>query len=231
MIDLVEYMFRHFEDPEAMSEALTNLEPWLEENVETEEADEGYALEPLEPSDVRDVDYPNRTLANLLGAAGAAPSAFPVPAQARHILERDQVWANPLQYQTYERSYTGKQEFVDRTGVLRTTNDVLTSSFGVKIPYLLYKDYRWIEREDREPSIAARSWVAERSCNDGGGNCLELSFSVDLFVGHAKGTHRFTSTWSEATSAIPIGDDLLVAGLAGGIQNIFDNAEEWLEEN
>lgn len=213
-----------------MEDALDNLTVWLDANVPSEQAEDGFRLDPLVAADVSTVDHPRANLNDLLGAAGGAMSPFPIMEHAAYVPLQDQTFSNPGQYKVYERSVSGDEAaFVEGEGVLRTVNDIETANFGVTIPYRLYKDYKWV-RTDAEEAIVARSWIEERSCNDGGGNCLEQTFSIDMFGRRGGSTVRFTATWSQVTSAIALPDDTLIAGLAMGIQNVFESSDAFLEE-
>jgi hypothetical protein len=230
LVDLTRYIFQHFDDDLAMEEALDNLEPLLIREIGTDQAVEGWRLDPLNKQDVSGVNYPKRTLTEMLGAAGGSPSPFGIADHVEHMVVTDQTFANPSQYAKYQRAMTGKGAFRDQEGVLRTVNDVETKSFGITLPYTLMKDYRWVLRDGEADTIIGRSWIQNRTCNDGGGTCLELSFSVDVFNGHAGGVRRFTATWTEATTPLDLPDDLLVAGLAGGLQAIFTHTDLYLAE-
>ena len=174
------------------------------------------------------VEHPDADLSLMLGAAAAAVSPYDVERQAEHIVERDQTFANPGTYEVYERTVTGDEDaFLGGEGLVRTSNDVVTSTLGVTIPYNLLKDYRWVEGETSS-GIVGRSWIEERSCNDGGGNCLAQSYSIDIFYAHGSSTDRLTASWSQVESSLPLSDDLLVASLAGGIQNVFRFTDEHL---
>lgn len=231
MTDLVRYMFQNWEDEALMGEALANLTPWLASNVPSEEAEDGYRLDPLTTEDVSTVERPDRSLEGLLGAAGGAISAFPLADHAGHMLLTDQTWSNPSQYKVYVRTVEGNTDaFLTGEGILRTSNAIETSTLGVTIPYDLEKDYRWVRSEGGDEAIIARSWTEARGCNDGGGNCLEQSYSIDLYGENGSETVRFTASWSEVTSSISLPDDTLVASLAMGIQNIFVATDEFLAE-
>lgn len=231
MVDLVRFVFQHWEEPELLPEAMDNLKVWLDANIDAEESESGFRLEPLTAADVSTVARPDRPLTELLGAAGGARSAFGLLDHAGHIVLADQTFSNPSQYKVYERRITdgNRARFVDGSDLVRTDNDIETSTLGVSIPYLLHKDYRWVVGESSE-AILARSWIEDRSCNDGGGSCLEQSFSIDLWMGAPQGCLRWTASWSEITSPVQLGDDTLIASLALGLQNVFRATEEFLQE-
>jgi len=229
MVDLARFVFQNWEDEEALPDAVDNLQAWLADNIDTDEAHDGFRLEPLDPADVADVNHPDVPLSGLLGAAGAAPSAFSLDDHSGEITEEDQVFANPGTYDRYERSFVGgdPERFRKGTDLLRTSNDIETSTLGITIDYTLLKDYRWVEGETAE-AIVARSWTEEEYCNDGGGTCLEQTYSVDLFFEHQGATWRMTAAWNQLDSSLPIGEDLMVATLAIGIQNVFKYTDEYL---
>lgn len=231
MTDIVRYMFQHWEDEAHMEEAFANLLVWLDDHVPSDEATEGFRLDPLTREDVSTIERPDRSLDGLLGAAGGADSAYALQAHAEHMVLADQIFSNPKQYKRYDRELlTDKAAFLRGEGVLRTTNEIETSSFGITIPYTLLKDYRWVESPDGDLAIIARAWMEERGCNSGGGNCVEQTYSIDHFGARGNKGVRFTATWSEVTSGINIGDDLLVKGLANGLQNVFEATDEYLAE-
>ena len=228
MEDLVEYLFANFEDEALLPEALDNISGWLDGNIDSEEAKDGYELTPLADETVADVSRPARPLADLLGASVAAYSDFPIADQAGHIVLADQVFSNPGTYERYDRDLDGnRNEFLGGQGLVRTVNAIETSSLGVTIPYELFKDYRWVASEENE-AILARSWIENQSCNNGGGNCLEQSFSIDLFVARGGRTGRLTATWSELTTSLPVTDKLLIATLAIGMHNVYRNTDDHL---
>lgn len=229
MEDLVGYLFASWEDDEALPEGIDNLARWLDQNIDSDEAREGYLLTPLSAEEVADVERPQRSLGDLLGASTAARSPFPVGDHAGHIVLRDQMFSNPGTYERYDREIEGDaQQFLGGEGLVRTTNQIETSSLGVTIPYELLKDYRWVTTEDNE-AILARSWIEEGSCNEGGGNCLEQSFSIDLFLRRpGQETWRMTATWSELTVSLPVSEKLMIATLANGMNNVFRFTDEFL---
>ena len=232
MTDIVRYMFDNYEDPEALAAAVENLDPWMQANAGSEEAIEGYRLDPLTSDDVDTIQRPSGSqLSELLGAAGCNISAFGLDDQAWHIVDTDQLWGNS-KYDSYVRRFvgdTGPSDFQNGQGVLRTVNDVATTSFTITIPYTLYKDYRWIETDSGVQAIVARSWIEEAGCNDAGNSCLKQSYSVDHFHLHDGETLRLTATWSEVAAVIDLSDDILIKGLADGFQDTFESTEAHLE--
>lgn len=233
MEDLVRYIYRNYDDPKELEDGTDGLIAWLEPKMDTEELTKGYALSTLTTEDVS-VAHPDRSFEGLLGAAGGARSVVTIDEHAASSLLIDQVWQNPSNYDAYERSFSGDgPAFKAREGDVLTDNDITTGNFGVSIPYTLFKDYRWVQGESDRQAIIARSWIEEAGCNEGGGSCLELSFSIDVWIEDGDETWRFTAGWSEVTSPFSgaIGDDLMVAALANGYQSVFESSDEFLTTN
>jgi hypothetical protein len=228
MTDLVRYTFLHWEEDELLPEAMDNLQRWLADNIDSEQANKGFELPDLSAEDVADVQRPDRDLALMIGATGAAPSPFPLSDHAATVVLDSQLFSNPDAYDSYVRHIEGDTgAFADGSGLVRTRNEITTTTLGITIPYVMIKDYRWVEGESSR-SILARSWVEERFCNEGGGSCLEQTFSVDVFFDEDGSTWRMTAAWNEITSTIPLPDATRVATLAIGIQDVFRSTDEFL---
>jgi hypothetical protein len=232
MTDIVRYLFANWEDAEALPEAVDNLGAWIDRNIDTDAAKDGLALDPLSPGDIDSVDHPEKSLVDLVGVAGEARSAFPAEDHAGYLVLPDQTFTNPGQFQTYARTISegDADAFAGGEGLIRTVNDVVTETIGIKIPYTLFKDYRWVEGET-ERAVVGRAWAEERSCNDGGGNCLEHTYSIDLFYADGgNDSQRMTASWSDVVSDPPFSEDVKIGLLANGIQTVFEKSEKFLED-
>jgi hypothetical protein len=234
MTDLVRFLFANWEDAELLPDAVDNLGGWIDRNIDTEEAHDGLVLENLTEDDIGSITHPDKPLTDLIGVAGEAHSAFPVEDHAGYLVLGDQTFSNPDQYQVYKRTVTEGQAGAfargDEGALIRTSNDVTTKTLGIQVPYSLMKDYRWVEGET-ERAVIGRAWVEERSCNGGGGNCVEHTYSIDAFFADgANRSQRMTASWSDVATSIDFGDDLKIATLADGIQKVFTASETFLEE-
>jgi hypothetical protein len=237
--EIAAFMFLHWEDEETMKGAMEALAVMLEAQVDTDVAERGWVLTPLGEESIQTVEPrpAEPDLSALLGAAVAARSPHSLTEHAESLTLTDQVWSNPTNYRAYTRVITegDPERFTSGADrILRTVNEVETANFGVQIPYTLHKDYQWLEPglfgPRFEPAIIGRAWIDEPSCNAGGGNCVNQSWSIDLFSQSASGIIRFTSTWSEVDGSIPLGDDLLVRGLAVGMYQVFESSDEFIAE-
>ncbi|MEQ1507865.1 MAG: hypothetical protein ABMB14_36895 [Myxococcota bacterium] len=229
--DLARYVFANWDDDALLPEASDNLLAWLTDNIDSEQARDGLELEDLASEDLADVEHPDAPLEDLIGACGAARSPFGIDLHAGHMVLGDQVFSNPKSYDHYDRTVTeGEPDvFVGGVGLLRTSNDVQTTTLGVTIPYILLKDYKWVQGETSR-AILARSWIEEESCNDGGGNCLVQTYSVDMFFDHSGETWRMTAGWNQLDTSIALPDATLVKTLADGIQDVFRYTDEFLAD-
>jgi hypothetical protein len=231
MTDIVRYLFANWEDPDALPEAVDNLGGWIDRNIDTEDATDGLELDPLTQADIASVDHPEKGLEDLVGVAGEAHSSFPVEDHAAYLVLGDQTFSNPGQYKSYVRTITEGEptRFANGEGLIRTTNDVVTATLGIEVPYTLMKDYRWVEGET-ERAVVGRAWIEERSCNDGGSNCVEHTYSIDLFYADGpQRSQRMTASWSDVATSPEFSHDIKVASLANGIQKVFEESEKFLE--
>ena len=232
---LSHYLFENWEDEELVLEGMSNLAPWLLEEGAGPEAWDGYVLTDLRAEEVDDVDYPaNINLSDHIGVAVSGESAHPVLDHAGLLVLTDQTWNEPDTYTRYVRTVAGDSEaFAAGTGLIRTVNDIEKGgAFGVSIPYELNKDYRWVHLDDGTSAVLGRSWVSEMGCSDNGKNCVVQSFSIDLFYGRDdRHTVRLMSGWNEVKTEVDglVGEDLLIAMMVSGNQEIYEATEDKLD--
>ena len=240
---LTRYLFSNWEDPISVSDGMTNMAAWLAgEGQSTTSQEEGYLLAPLDEDILLGITYPTRIpLSDMAGAAVARNSIYSIDQHATVIVEEDQRWNAPSKYEKYERVFIqgNGQEFLEEDAeqipyVIHTDNDTIQERLGVRIPYVLKKNYRWTTDHNGQRALLARSWVEEYGCSseDGeGGNCLELSFSVDLFYANEDNTTtRMTASWNCLSLIIDIPFDFQVDQLVSGIIAVDDATDAHLEE-
>jgi hypothetical protein len=240
---LTRYLYMNWEDPELVSEGMANMSVWLVAEGQSEKAqDEGYVLAPLDEEILAGLQYPTRVpLTEMAGASITRNSPHSIDKHAAVIVEVDQRWNAPNKYELYERIFVegNAESFLadDAPSIpyfIHTDNDSLQERLGISIPYVLKKNYRWTETASGNRAIIARSWVPEYGCSseDGeGGNCLELSFSVDLFYENDDNTTtRMTASWNYVSLIIDIPFDFQVDQLVNGIIAIDEATDERIEE-
>jgi hypothetical protein len=240
---LSRFLFTHWEDPDLMADGMTNLAIWIQGDGLGEQArTEGFVLGALTAEEIGPIEYPTRTpLSAMVGVAVTHDSPYSLEEHAELLPMQDQTWNAPRKYELYDRSLVEgtADDFLHpeapvRPEIIRTDNDIVQARVGVRIPYRLRKDYRWVLTDDGQRAIVGRTWAPEVGCSgqDGeGGNCLELSFSVDLFLETADGrTLRMTSSWNRLSLILELSDDFQIAQLANGIVGVFEDTDEFLEE-
>jgi hypothetical protein len=231
---LVRYMFVNWEDQELLDAAMVNLAPWLETEGTGEKANkEGFLLTDMSAEEVDTAPHPDEDLSRMVGVAVAGVSPYPVRDHAALIVLEDQTWNDAGSYPTYTREITegDADEFVNGDGLIRTTNDIDKKTLGVHIPYLLNKDFRWASVDEDRRAVVARSWVAEQSCSDGGANCINISFSIDMWYGASPNcTIRMTASWNDVKSSVDafLSDTQKVGLMVSGIDDIFQNTDDKL---
>lgn len=231
---LLHWVYRHHDDPELLAEGMANLGTWLETTGRTEAATEGYRVTPLAPEDVAALDRPDRALQDASGVAVAAVSVHPLEPHAEITTLPDQLYNNPGGYDRYDRAVVegDPEAFVTCDSDLDTINDIDKTTVGVRIPYVLHKDFHWVHLDERRSAFVGRSHIAESSCSDNERNCLYQSYSVDIWYRHGTGdTVRMTSTWNEITSVADafLSEDQQVAVAVDGMLDIFENTDLYLD--
>lgn len=231
---LSRWIFQHFEDPDALTEGMGNLAVWLDGEGRTDAASDGYVLSDFTEEEVADVPRPARDLAALIGVAVPGVSVFPIEDHAGLMVREDQTFNDPATYGVYVRSFTegDPDAFAAGTGMIRTVNDIdKKGAFGVDVPYTLYKDFQWVDLGDLGRVIAARAWIEEEGCNTSGDNCLNQSFSVDLWYGPGDvDTVRMTSGWNDLVTQADsiLTDDARIGLMVSGVHDIFRKTDQTL---
>lgn len=240
---LTRYLYTNWEEPELVAEGMTNMAVWLDSEGQTEKAqDEGYVLEPLDEEILAGIVYPTRIpLSQMAGASITRNSPFSIDQHAQVMTEADQRWHAPNKYEQYDRSIVqgSGDEFVNPDAytvpsVIYTDNETIQERLGIRIPYVLKKNFRWTVTESGQRAIIARSWVEEYGCSDEdgeGGNCLELSFSVDLFHENLDGTTtRMTASWNYLSLILELPFDFQIDQLVNGLIAVDEATDVHLEE-
>lgn len=232
---LLHYTFRHWEDEEALHDAIEGLTEWLETDGRDTDARDGFRLTPLEPADMEGLVYPDRDLADALGVAAGSQSPFAIERYPADLVAADQTYLAPGSYTKYEREIVegDVDTFLAGEGLVRALNDIEKENVGVRIPFLQHKDYRWVHLSDGRRAIVARSWTEEESCNEGGGNCILQGYAVDvMYASDDAETVRLTTTWTELKTALDgvLSEDAMVGVAINGIVAIHDNEVRHLEE-
>jgi hypothetical protein len=229
------WLFQYWEDEAELTEGFENLVPWLDGDARTEEANDGFTLSDLTEVQTADVTHPDGAdFEMLIGVAVPYVSPWSIEDHAGLLVMEDQTWNDTGTYAKYVREVAEGDAgtFVTGQGMVRTVNDIDKSgAFGVNIPYILYKDYRWVTVADGRRGVIGRSWTEEVSCAEGGNNCLHLSFSIDLFFesGDAE-TLRTTASWNDLRTEADafLTEEQRIGLMVNGMNDIFTNTDDFL---
>ena len=236
--DLAHAILADFDDDAALAADIEGLAPFLRGEGSSEEGAAGYALTDLSSPEVDDVPHPDGTLGDALGVGVGGRSPFSIYDHAPLIVLPNQTWNDPATFAKFDREIESgdPDAFAAGEGDVLTRSDVEKSgAFGVSIPYVIDKDYRWVDTADGARAIAARAWVPERSCSDNGKNCVELSFHVEVYYGApgagerglALSTARFIASWNDLRTEADalVSDDYKVQLMVDGVNDLFENTD------
>lgn len=235
MEEIARFLYLHFEDDAEAEAGLEKLIDWVIPNLNSDQAKLGYKLTTLTADDTIHITRPDRDPSATLGAAVLATSPYDLEVHARTMALEDQIYANPSNYAFYVRTTSSVDEaaFMAGSGRLDTSNEIETQNFGIRIPYTLQKDYRWIEG-DFGRAIIARSHIPESGCASGGENCLMQSYSDDIWIEipGRPDTIRFTATWNEVVSPATafITEGQQINALAAGMVRVFENTDSFIAD-
>ena len=158
---LSHYIFVHWEDAEAVTEAMSSMGQWLETEGREETATEfGFILTDLVEEELTETPHHDHPLEDMIGVAVSGISPFPIELHGPLLARQDQKYRSENTYIQYDRELLeGTAEgFVPPDGLIRTHNLIDKSGpFGIHIPYELHKDFRWIETKEGNQAIVAQS--------------------------------------------------------------------------
>lgn len=237
--DAARYGLEHFDDAEAdaLAVPIASLVEEINGTLDMDSnvsADRALSLEVLTGTEIEGIVHPDRDPAAAVPpVALARDSTFPLEDHVEIAMRDDLSPMEPNSPNLYARTITdGEDCFADRGCLfMRTTNDVLKENALMSVQYELLKDYRWVEMEDGSWAMAARSWMPESATGEDGGTTLWQSFTFEMFVPEGDGTLRMMALWAETELSTPVDEDLIATTQLVGIDDIFKEHDEWLEEN
>jgi len=233
------YLFRNFESTEegSLELGMGSLYEFLAGDIGDDGEGVAYTVESLTADDVADVERPDRDPEDTQPVAVGVTSAFGPAKHAEVIILDDQTPVEPNSPDQYAREFTEPTDPSCFPGndcdLLRTMNDIVKNNAFMTVPYMMHKDYRWVEVGEAgsgEWGILGRSWCEEEAIGEQGNNEILQSYSIDVFFPHDGGGIRYMALWSENT--VPgFSDEQIQGTIEYGINQVFDATEEYLEEN
>lgn len=239
--ELSRYLYREHanDDARVMQRGAANMFDYLATlPLDGERADRSFEPENLHDEDVVDIERPDRPLENCLPVSIGGLSRHRIEDHALLMTQVDQTAAE-ASANYYDRSFPELDDpscFVDRTcDLLVTSNDAERQNALLKVQFILYKDFRWVEILDDDGehvrwAIVARSWFDQEWYGEEGNNALLQSYASDLwFEADDGGVWRYQTLWSESD----VGDteDSVVRGiLRFSIDGSFGRADDAIDD-
>ncbi|MCB9778712.1 MAG: hypothetical protein H6742_09135 [Alphaproteobacteria bacterium] len=202
--DALVYAFRSFEGDEVdLAFAVRQLEAqvYLGMDVEAKQAnDRALTPDSLVWEDVEGIEREERDPSLCLPVAVAGVSAHAIPDHAWLQTLADQTPVEPYSPDVYDRTFLeGGDCWEGRDcDFMRTHNDLVKDNILLTVPYVLMKDFRWVdlalpdpaevedgetvESDDPRWAIVARSWMPEAGYGEGGDNIIWQSFSLEIWI-------------------------------------------------
>ncbi len=227
-------LMRDFEDTELVTQHIDALYPWLDADGREQAAWDGLLLSNLTLDDLTPPLPTDDDLDAHRGLAVAAASPFALDEHVALMVREDQTFVDPGSFDLYERTFreSDPDAFVaQQQDVLRTRNDIIKSgAFGVTIPYLLDKDYRWVVTADGRRAVVARGWLEQSGCSDNGNNCVHQSWALEALVEHEGETLRLYAVWLEVVTQADsvLSEDARINLIAKGNQDIIEATDDEL---
>ncbi len=213
--------------------------------------DRSLAPDPLTEADVADIEHPEgRDVGDALPVAVARRSPYSIADHVRVQMLADQTPIEPSSPDKYDRYfYEGGDCWADNScEFLRSENDLIKDNILMTIDYTLWKDFRWVDLGLPDPdtleegeeaisdeerwAIVARSWTTEPATGESGNVTIYQSFTVEVWIPEDSGdTVRMMSLWSEADLGVELDDETIAGTTRVGIDDIFESADDWLEDN
>jgi len=233
---LLRASFRDWEAPDEIAVHAVDLAVWLVDSGGDPALWDGLQVSNLDDDDLVSVEVPDGVdLSMHRGVTTAFQSAFPASAHAALAVEPDQRWTDPA-FVRYDRTVIEGDPATFPDGgdgeLLRTSNDVEKSgAFGIRIPCVLRKDYRWADAAGAR-ALVVRWWLDEPGCSDNGKNCLIQSFGFEILVDRPAGAHRLLTNWIEVRTEADalLSEDARIGLIAKGNQDLLEETERTLSE-
>lgn len=203
--DAVRYTWLSYEADEAtLAYALRSLETALYTSINLEEGgllDRSVEVERLSAEDVQMVPHPDADPSLALPVGVGAVSPWGIEDQKHIQMLVDQTPVEPSSPDHYVRTFLSGDECWLERGCeeMITTNDIVKKNTFMEVPYILLKDFRWVDMglpdpadvpegeeavNEGEPRWAwvARSWTDESNPGVGGDTEVTQSYVIDVWI-------------------------------------------------
>lgn len=234
--DLSRYLFASWSDEAAATAGLDTLQVLLDDvDLDDDDVDDrSFLIGPIGADALLDVEHPARDPDDTVGVGVGLASPWPVADHARLQTEDDQLpWE--ISAVAYERTFVEPEDpscFADGScDIMRTENLIERSSIALKVEYLLFKDFRWIEITGGQRAFFSRSWCDRVWEGENGSSSVLQSYSLDVWLPPptGEGCWRYQVVWSEVE--VLGGSEAAVATtIKRSTNEILEAGDVWIEE-
>lgn len=233
--ELAVWFWVEWEDPDALSEGVDNLLAFVEDedelDVDGKWDQRSYVIDrSMSESDTDGLTKHGHDPADAVGVSLFYHSDYKPKHHLQHIRMKDQTPVEPSSPQFYERTFFENDGGCLRDNsceLARSDNEVERDNFLYHLTYDMRKEWRWVE-SDAGRALIGRSFNYDESYDDGSVRVLQ-GYSIDLFLPYRSNGLRYQVAWSQTDS--PLKDEDITKGIAKGIDDGMETADEWLSEN
>jgi len=231
MEEVVQTLFRDFEQTDALTEPLDDLALLLADVDFAASSDErAFSLSALTAIDVGDAALDGLDPEDCGAVALAYESSWlPIAHSSYQVFEDLSVLGTSS---TYDRTIIEPADpscFPEKECTLiRTTNSIVRESFLFTLTTSMRKDYQWVETA-AGPALLERGWLTESSHGEEGNNHLWQTFEVEVWLPSDEGSIRFFAHFADP-EYVGISDEYAESMAILGAQGAMEAADEFLEE-
>ena len=185
----------------------------------------------LDGDAVSGLERPDRDPSLTVPVALAWRSPHPIAAHDPIALLADQVGVEPFAL-AYTRSFLdGDECYPDGCEFLRTENTIIKENVAMTVSFTLFKDWRDLELDDGRAARASRGWMKAGADADEGGERIEQSYAIELWLEEPGDTTlRLLVLWAETTFDPPESEDIIALTTRIGMNELFVSHDAWIGE-
>ncbi len=245
-------------EEEPLRLAMLRVEEQLYSTIDVEtssDKDRSFSMERLSWETTDHIDHPDRDPALALTAAVVAASAFSLDAHQDIQLLDDHTEVDAYSPDKYDRIFhEGEECWLDQgCDLLYTENDLIKKNALMEVPYVFFKDFRWIDLdpEGDEPRWAytGRSYQKETYEGESGKAVFWQSYTIEAWYPRdglgplddastewtadstGGGSTHLWAVWTEPDLGVDVSEETLAGTTRLGIAKNLDTTEEWLEDH
>jgi len=243
------HLFANFDDPDplVMQAGIVNMLAFLEGYeastdllVDSSAADRTWQIPAIETQDWGGADHwDGHDPTDQLPVAVAVRSSYSATEHAELVGLVDQTPIEGASSARYDRSFvTDFPAWLSKeVPSVETSNSIDRDNFLLTLTYDAAKDYRWVELpEGAGSAVVGRSWINRQYINeDGAGtdnqDTLDFFSNMEVTIPSGSGTLRYNALWGAVKFEPALDETILVNTVRNGLQEGYENTEEYLANN